>query len=300
MTSAQQCLPEQAQIPNLGNIPSVEQCHPEQSRILTSDKTAFYQQHGYLVLPNLFTPQEKEAIRFEVGNIECWADIITTPGQWLKYYEPCQRTGKKLLCRTENFIPFSPILQQYLIRGKLTQVLAELVGEPVVLYKDKINYKYPGGGAFAPHQDSPAYTDQGQTQHITALIAIDAATPENGCLEFATSESHIWQNRETLPHTAKGAIYPEIVDRLEWEPIPLNRGDVVIFGSFIPHRSGPNQSSNSRRAIYITFNPASQGDKHDQYYVDKRKKFPPECEREPGKDYSDGAKIYNLGNPIFD
>lgn len=267
------------------------------AQILSPEQISAYQQQGYLILRNLFTATEKAELRREVCDIEVWAD---TPGRWLKYYEPCQRTSQKLLCRTENFIPYSAIMQRYLTRGKLTQALAELVGEPVVLYKDKINYKYPGGGAFAPHQDSPAYTDQGQSQHITALIAVDPATVENGCLEFATNEEHIWQRRETLPHTPKGAIYQEIVDRLNWKPIPLNAGDIVIFGSYIPHRSGPNLSNNSRRAIYITFNPLSQGDKHDQYYTDKRKKFPPECEREQGKDYSDGAKIYNLGNPIFD
>jgi hypothetical protein len=266
-------------------------------KVLSDDHVQFYYQHGYLVLPNLFTNDEKMEIRDEVGTIETWADC---PGQWLKYYEPCQKTGTKLLCRTENFIPYSSVLQRRLTRGKLTQILAELTGEPVILYKDKINYKYPGGGSFAPHQDSPAYTDQGQSQHITALIAIDAATVENGCLEVATNRPEVWQKRQTLPHTKKGSISPEIVAELEWKPLPLNRGDVVIFGSYIPHRSGPNLSTHPRRAIYITFNPLSQGDRHDQYYVDKRKKFPPEVEREPGKDYSDGAKIYNLGNPIYD
>jgi hypothetical protein len=277
------------------SIPSHQES--SQQRLLSHPQVQAYQEQGYLVLPNVFTEEEKTAIRYEVCEIECWVDC---PGQWMKYYEPCQRTNKKLLCRTENFIPYSPVMQNYLTRGKLPQVLAELVGEPVILYKDKINYKYPGGGAFAPHQDAPAYTDQGQSQHITALIAIDRATVENGCLEFATNRPEIWQKRQSLPHTPKGAIIPELVDELDWKPVPLNPGDVVIFSSYIPHQSGPNQSNHPRRTIYITFNPASQGDKHDQYYTDKRKKFPPECEREPGKDYSEGAKIYNLGNPIFD
>jgi hypothetical protein len=36
----------------------------------------------------------------------------------------------------------------------------------------------------------------------------------------------------------------------------------------------------------------------DAYYRDKRSKFPPKCEREKGKDYSEGARVNNLANPI--
>ena len=33
-------------------------------------------------------------------------------------------------------------------------------------------------------------------------------------------------------------------------------------------------------------------------YEEKRKWFPPECERDPNKDYSQGAKVFNVANPI--
>ena len=72
----------------------------------------------------------------------------------------------------------------------------------------------------------------------------------------------------------------------------------MFFGSYIPHRSGPNLTDRPRRSFYLTYNALREGDKHDAYYQDKRQKFPPECERERGKDYSEGAKIYNLANPI--
>jgi len=40
-----------------------------------------------------------------------------------------------------------------------------------------------------------------------------------------------------------------------------------------------------RRVLYITYNRASEGDWREQYYADKRKSFPPDCEREAGKVY---------------
>jgi 2-aminoethylphosphonate dioxygenase len=48
----------------------------------------------------------------------------------------------------------------------------------------------------------------------------------------------------------------------------------------------------------LTYNVASEGDVRKKYYEDKRKNFPPDFERESGKDYSKGGEIYNVANPI--
>jgi len=50
--------------------------------------------------------------------------------------------------------------------------------------------------------------------------------------------------------------------------------------------------------LLMLFTALSEGKFRDGYYREKREKFPPENEREPGKDYSEGAKIYNLATPI--
>jgi hypothetical protein len=40
------------------------------------------------------------------------------------------------------------------------------------------------------------------------------------------------------------------------------------------------------------------GDFHDAYYASKRESFPPDVERDPTKDYSEGAKVFNVATPI--
>lgn len=54
-----------------------------------------------------------------------------------------------------------------------------------MLFKEKINYKLPGGRGFAPHQDAPAFASFGQRYHGTLLVSVNRATPENGCLEMS-------------------------------------------------------------------------------------------------------------------
>jgi hypothetical protein len=39
----------------------------------------------------------------------------------------------------------------------------------------------------------------------------------------------------------------------------------------------------------VQYNGISEGDKHDSYYVHRRKAWPPTFEREAGKDYTEGA-----------
>lgn len=53
-----------------------------------------------------------------------------------------------------------------------------------MLFKEKINFKLPGGGGFLAHQDSVAYIGLAK-QHISAMVAVDAAVEENGCLFVA-------------------------------------------------------------------------------------------------------------------
>lgn len=57
--------------------------------------------------------------------------------------------------------------------------------EQAVMYKEKVNYKLPGGDKFDAHQDYAAgWWMYGQSNHISALMCIDPANVRNGCLEL--------------------------------------------------------------------------------------------------------------------
>jgi 2-aminoethylphosphonate dioxygenase len=72
---------------------------------------------------------------------------------------------------------------------------------------------------------------------------------------------------------------------VEFVACPTAPGDVVFFDSYVPHRSGPNLSSEPRRVLYVTYNRLADGDQRARYYADKRRSYPPDCEGEPGKQY---------------
>src|SRR5260221_11139977 len=130
--------------------------------------------------------------------------------------------GGRQLCRTENFVPFNEGLRALLTTGAMLATASALLGEPAVLYKEKINYKLPGGAGYAPHQDAPAY--RFVEVHVSCMVAIDDATEANGCLEVV-SDAHdrLWPTDEV------GCIQADVVDSLHWDAVPVQSGDTLSF-----------------------------------------------------------------------
>ena len=158
--------------------------------------------------------------------------------------------------------------------------VGQLFGELAVLFKDKINFKLPGGDGFKAHQDVQAGWDTYAELHITAMVAIDSTYTENGGLEViagAHDRGLLGKKWEPLPD--------EDTEGFEYQAVPAKAGDAVFFDSFAPHRSAPNRTDSPRRVLYITYNRASEGDSREQYYADKRQSYPPDCEREEGREY---------------
>lgn len=164
----------------------------------------------------------------------------------------------------------------------------------MLLFKDKINYKQPFGNGFGAHLDAPAYDHICKVEHLTANLAVDAATVENGCLQVVPG-SHRMQ--VDLAHG--GAITEDWIARNDWVSVPLQPGDILFFGSHLAHRSAENRTPNSRAMIYATYSGKDDGeDLRTKYYADRRVEFPPDHERIPGKDYSAGWKTYGFAAPF--
>ena len=75
--------------------------------------------------------------------------------------------------------------------------------------------------------------------------------------------------------------------------------DILIFGSYLAHRSGANTSSKDRRAIYATYNPATEADLHDEYYADREKFYPATHMRKESESYTEGQTRFAFATPML-
>jgi 2-aminoethylphosphonate dioxygenase len=229
-----------------------------------------------VVVPGLFPARDMERIAGYVDEVQAWPE---TAGKWMMYFE-VDAAGRRLLNRLENVLPYHPGFAGLAVEPRMQGICSQLFGEPAVMFKDKINFKLAGGGGFEPHQDVQAGWSRYARLHITALVTVDRSTRANGCLEMAAGfgqQSLIGKEWEPLT--------TEQLAGVNWEAIEAEPGDAVFFDSFVPHRSGPNLSPTQRRVLYYTYNRMSEGDSLARYYADKRASYPPDIEREAGKEY---------------
>ena len=247
-------------------------------RVLSAEQVETFRRDGFVFVRGFYDADQTKEIERWVREL---SELPEEPGKHFVYHEQSSiEPGRRLVQRIEKFIEVHRRFAQLFRRGRMYRAVCELLGEAAVLFKEKINFKLPGGQGFKAHQDAQAGWGIYARFFITALLAIDGATPENGCLEMAAR----WQNQGLVGEEWK-PLDDETVGRMQFVPYPADPGDALFFDSFVPHRSGPNLSDGPRRVLYVTYNRASEGDHRKRYFADKRRSFPPDVERKPGEVY---------------
>jgi ectoine hydroxylase-related dioxygenase (phytanoyl-CoA dioxygenase family) len=237
-----------------------------------------YVRLGWCVARGFYSPAEAAALARYTEEVTA---LPEAPHRHMVYHEKSLVDEEvRLIQRIENFCNYHADFDRAVREGRLIWAIEQLLGEPAVLFKEKINFKMPGGAGFEPHQDQQAGWTVFAPLFITALICIDPATLANGCLEMAdVPRLRDMIGREWEPLTDREMSGFSLI------PLPAEPGDVVFFDSYVPHASKPNLTDQARRALYLTYNRASDGDHRAQYFADKRAAFPPDVEREPGVEY---------------
>jgi 2-aminoethylphosphonate dioxygenase len=237
-----------------------------QAYILSNVQIQSFQEQSYVRVSNLlqYAQLSPEQIVTWCEEIASWPKV---ENQWLSHWELNPETNEKIMCRSENFLDYHEGMSM-LARQIILPIVSQLFNETAVLFKEKINYKLAGGAGFAAHQDTPAYINLAN-DHISVMVAIDAANIENGCLQVCPGQ---WSKGQVALNEV-GVILPEEEAQMQFHPVECQAGDILFFSGYIPHRSGPNKSTRSRRAMYLTYNPSSQGEHRTAYYAAKHAKI---------------------------
>jgi hypothetical protein len=263
---------------------------PRNIRLLTADEIRDYYFSGCVLVEDVFDSDEISTLQ------DMTAEVLHMPSD--KHVTQAYETtkgGEKRLCRVEGFIP-RHVGFAALARERLAPLAAQLFGEECYLFKEKMNIKHAhGGGGYAAHFDGPSAAAAGLAERfITAQVAIDDQTVENGALQVVMprhacpwlngdDEGGGWDGHSDEEECAAtvmikpkdgdpdaggriGAIDPTVASSLPWQAVPCKAGSVLLFHGLFPHRSAANMSGSQRRTGYFLFNAASDGgDCHEDY-----------------------------------
>ena len=234
-----------------------------------------FSNNGFVVVRNAFSPDDMQRIIMWTDEL---SNLPEVSGRHWVYHEKSRLDPETdLINRIENISPYHAGFRE--LSNLLKIPAAQLLDEEAVLFKEKINFKMPGGDGFRPHQDSQAGWEDYASYFINVMVCIDEATIENGCLQLVSGYQNKGLYREWEPLT------DEDMAGMNFVHYPTKPGDLAFFDCYVPHASEPNMTDKIRRLYFATYNRLSEGDHLERYYADKHRTYPPDIDRLPDKEY---------------
>ena len=157
------------------------------NRKVTPGNVQFYHDYGYLVAPDLLSPEEIDLLkkdtvkifRGEYGVVEGTLPALEneTDDDVLKKYVAIHFPHK-----------ISPVINEFLAQKNVVDVLTQIISPNVKCMQSMLFVKGPGKAGQAWHQDE-FYIPTRDKSLTGVWIAIDDASVENGCLWIVPRQS---------------------------------------------------------------------------------------------------------------
>jgi ectoine hydroxylase-related dioxygenase (phytanoyl-CoA dioxygenase family) len=247
---------------------------------LTGDQVAAYHRDGYVVARQLLGADDVAALR-----LACEAIWQRCAGGEAAQNSHFQGVRKMATIRDPQL--HSAVFTRYLLDPRLTEAMAQLVGDNVQLHHSKVNVKTKDMKTVFPlHQDYPYFP---HTRHtvMTVLVHITDAPVDGGAFRVLAGI------KEALPHLNDDG---HILDPRQYplesaEELPAQAGDVVFMNYLTPHGSNLNRRDEHRILWIIQVRNAE--DLPIEQPADAHQQLTP-----PGNRPSQGTMLHGV-NPDF-
>lgn len=217
---------------------------------LTSEDVARYQRDGSVIVEDVFSDDE---IGVMIDAIEQGERVACTTN--------ARDDGDGRITRLAIWHDLGDdIWSAVSTSPRIVNSVRILLGEEAAFFHGKVIFKEAGtGGAWQWHQDYGYWYNQGfaYPRMVSAFIALDAATKENGCLQVLRGSHHLGR----LDHGRVGDQTGTDADRisaveqlLERDYCEMTPGSVLFFHCNLLHTSAHNTSDRDRRAFIICYN----------------------------------------------
>ena len=249
---------------------------------LSSKEQRDFERDGYVVRPAVFTRDECASI---IEACEALTAEVVSAANGRRYkvgsyvFEPNALDGVTVKWEgdtdavhgLEPFAHLSPTLCAWAHDARFIDPMIDLVQDPEpTLFTEKLNLKRPRlGGPNPLHQDYPYWRDfaPNAARIATAILYLDDATLENGCLQVVPGSHRDGQHPTRSDSDLFGNLEMDPVANQAMQPVAVEvpAGSIVMFGAFLAHMTGPNTSELDRRALLFSYQEA--GATHSLEYL---------------------------------
>jgi ectoine hydroxylase-related dioxygenase (phytanoyl-CoA dioxygenase family) len=212
---------------------------------------AQYERDGYCVVPDLVPAARVAAIKARLTEI---ADGRASFPEAKIEYEPGAEHERSLatLRKINNPSRHDAFFLEHARSPELLAVVEQLLGPDIKLFSDQVFMKPPGGVEKTFHQDS-AYFHIEPTALVTAWLAIDDVTLENGCLWVIPGSHrggiHDHSEKWQVGDRVDMKVPEKLIDRGREVALTMSAGSCSFHHSVLLHRSGPNRTTSARRGM---------------------------------------------------
>ncbi len=220
-----------------------------------------FRERGYLAVRRAFDLDQVQAALSGLVDLTVRADRDHFGGLLLQYEawvgervdeippESRQDNVRKLMYFTAHDTRLKSIAGD----GRLGSALRALIGaDELVMFQDMALLKPPGGGREKPWHQDKAFFDIDVTSPVVGVwIALDAATPENGCMHVIPG-SHLEGPRVHFNRRDFQICDTDIASERD-VMVPLEPGGCLFFDGLIHHGTPANRTPHRRRALQFHY-----------------------------------------------
>lgn len=221
---------------------------------VTPDQIAQFQERGYLHIAGFLDAEELAVWRTAIDDAVAERRGTHLDGRPAGHREDHYRNvflQMMLLSRSSE--PVRNLIHDPAL-GKLAATLAGIDG--IQLWHDQALIKEPFANPTALHRDVPFWSFDSRDA-LSFWIALDDATPDNGCLHILPGSHRLTDYAMTGIGQNVGEIlhlYPELA-AIEPVCLPAAAGDCIFHNGMVVHGAGANMTSGYRRAMTCGYMP---------------------------------------------
>jgi ectoine hydroxylase-related dioxygenase (phytanoyl-CoA dioxygenase family) len=219
---------------------------------IEDDINGFYRSHGYVVLKDLFEPEEIEGIYDDILKL---IGIRFGPGRaisnFLSSYSQDNLIWKACAKQFQNSLPNLHAGT----KPAITELLRTLgMAEPIACVLPEIRIDMPGDSQYRQlwHQDWRS--GQGSLNAVTIWVPLHDVTADHGAIELIPG-SHLQGYRpvEVIENPTRYLLKELPEQSTSKITASLSRGECILFSQFLLHQSGENISGSPRMTSQFRF-----------------------------------------------